>query len=74
MRDYLSKELAHIEPQGKTSGAIKINEKVYQAFLLEKERLDDVVYKSRDQLCEGELEGTLMWEYKIKLHEKLNSG
>ena len=49
MRDYLSKELAHIEPQDNTSGAIEIIEKVYQAFLLEKERLDDVVYKSRDQ-------------------------
>lgn len=49
MRDYLSKELAHIEPQGNTSGAIEIIEKVYQPFLLEKERLDDVVYKSRDQ-------------------------
>lgn len=32
MRDYLSKELAHIEPQGNTSGAIEIIEKVYQAF------------------------------------------
>ena len=49
MRDYVSKELAHIEPQGNTSGAIEIIEKVYQPFLLEKERLDDVVYKSRDQ-------------------------
>ena len=49
MRDYVSKELAHIEPQGNTSGAIEIIKKVYQAFLLAKERLDDVVYKIRDQ-------------------------
>ena len=32
MRDYLSKEFAHIEPQGNMSGAIEIIEKVYQAF------------------------------------------
>ena len=49
MRNCLSKKLAHTEPQGNNSGAIEIIKKAYQAFLLAKERLGDVVYSSRDQ-------------------------
>ena len=52
----LSKELAQAELEGDNSVAIGIIKKVYQALLLVKERLADVVYSGRDQWGEDRLE------------------
>ena len=49
MGNYLSKELVQNEQQGDKSGVIEIIKKLYQAFLLAKQRLADMVYKIRDQ-------------------------
>ena len=52
MKNCVSKEL-------KGDNAIEIIKKVYQALLLAKERLVDVVYGSEDQWGEGKLKRIL---------------
>ena len=52
MGKFLSKEL-------EGDNAIEIIKKVYQALLLAKERLADVVYGSKDQWGEDKLKRTL---------------
>ena len=52
MEDGVSKEI-------EGDCAIKVIKKVYQALLLAKERLADVVYSSEDQLGEDKLKRTL---------------
>ena len=49
MKNYLSKELSHKELQGDHSDIIKIIKKVYQAPLVAKESLTNMVYSRRDQ-------------------------
>ena len=49
MRNYLSKELVQNEQQRDKSGVIEIIKKLYQAFLLAKQELADMVYRIRDQ-------------------------